>query len=133
MRAVPRIVRFIGGVSCRREQGLLGLTLIGRTDDRPDELVTLAFPATAPADLPEVLEDPVVERFDADQIRITSGEREWLVAARTWHLHREVASLFYRALAPRAVPWRKRLFWRLVLALLANPLSKRLLLMLRRR
>ena len=128
-----RIVRFRGGVSCRQEHGLLGLTLIGRTDDSPDELVSLAFPIPAPVGLPDVLEDPVVERLDADRIRISSGEREWVVPAHTWYLHREISSQFYRSIPPRAAPWSKRLFWRLILSLMGNPMGKRLLLMLRRR
>ena len=52
--------------------------------------------------------------------------------ARAVHLHREVATTFYRAVAPRLVPLSKRLFWRVVLAMAASPLGKRLLLALRR-
>src|SRR5262245_50437144 len=95
-----RIVRFRGGVSCRRDQGPLGLTLIGRTTDRPEEIATLAFTGTAPANLPEALEDATVEQVGAGRYRIWSGRREWIVSARGAHLHREVATTFYRAIAP---------------------------------
>lgn len=44
--------------------------------------------------------------------------------------HRDVTAEFYRAVPPRAVPWRKRLFWRAVLALAATPVAT---LILRRR
>jgi hypothetical protein len=133
MDETKRIVRFRGGVSCRRDEGPLGLTLIGRTTDRPDEIATLAFAATAPAGLPEALEDATVEQVDAGRYRIWSGKREWIFPARAAHLHREVSTIFYRAIAPRAVPWSKRLFWRVVLALAAHPAGRRLLLVLRRR
>jgi hypothetical protein len=127
-----RIVKFRGGVSCRRDDPPLGLTLIGRTVDRPDELASLAF-AAAPVDLPEVLEDATVERLDVGRYRIWSGRREWIFPARAVFLHREVSTTFYRAIAPRIAPWSKRFFWRLVLAMAASPVGKRMLLMLRRR
>jgi hypothetical protein len=124
-----RIVRFRGGVSCRRDAGPLALTLVGRTTDRPDELVTLAFAGSAPSNLPEALEDATAEQVGAGRYRIRSGPREWLVSARSTHLHREVATTFYRAITPRRVPWSKRLFWRVVLGLAANPVGRRLLLL----
>jgi hypothetical protein len=128
-----RIVRFGGGVSCRRDAGPLGLTLIGRTLDCPAEIASLAFSGSAPAALPEALEDVTVEQVAAGRYRIRSGRHEWVFPARAAHLHREVSASFYRAIAPRLVPWKKRLFWRVVLAMLANPMGRRLLLALRRR
>ena len=128
-----RIVRFRGGVSCRRDDGPLGLTLIGRTTDRPDETATLAFAASAPTGLPEALEDATVEQIEAGRYRIWTGRREWIFPARSAHLHREVSTTFYRAIAPRLVPWSKRMFWHVVLAMVASPVGKRLLLVLRRR
>ena len=128
-----RIVRFRGGVSCRRDAGPLGFTLIGRTTDRPEEIATLAFAGTAPANLPEALEDATVEQVGAGRYRIWSGRREWIVSARAAHLHREVANSFYRAIAPRPVPWSKRVFWRVVLGVAANPVGRRLLLLAMRR
>ncbi|MEA3178879.1 MAG: hypothetical protein QOI59_2402 [Gammaproteobacteria bacterium] len=133
MDDVKRIVRFRGGVSCRRDDGPLGLTLIGRTIDRSDEIATLAFAGAAPPGLPEALEDATVEQIDAGQYRIWSGKREWIFPARSVHLHREVATTFYRAIAPRLVPWNKRLFWRIVLTMASSRVGKSLLLTLRRR
>jgi len=133
MDEARRIVRFRGGVSCRRDDGPLGLTLIGRTPDRPDETATLAFAASAPSDLPEALEDATVEQLDVGRYRIWSGRREWIFPARSAHLHREVSTTFYRAITPRLVPWTKRVFWRVVLAMVSNPVGKRLLLVLRGR
>jgi hypothetical protein len=132
MGEARRIVRFRGGVSCRREDAPLGLTLIGQTTDRPDEIATLAFSGTAPNGLPEALEDATVEEVEPGTYRIWSGQREWIITARAAHLHREVSATFYRAIAPRTVPWNKRLFWRVVLSLAANAAGRRLLLLLRR-
>src|SRR5262249_55297742 len=100
---------------------------------RLDEVATLAFSGTAPAALPEALEDATVEQVEAGKYRIRSGQREWVFPARAAHLHREVSAPFYRAIAPRIVPWKKRMFWRVVLTLAASPMGKRLLLALRRR
>ncbi len=133
MDETRRIVRFRGGVSCRRDEGPLGLTLVGRTTDRPDEMATLAFTAGAPPGLPEALEDATVEQLDDGRYRIWSGKREWIFPARSAHLHREVSTTFYRAIAPRLVPWNKRLFWRIVLSLASSRVGKSLLLTLRRR
>ena len=127
-----RIARFRGGVSCRRDEAPLGLTLIGRTIDRSDEVATLAFTGEAPAGLPEALEDATVEQIDVGRYRVWSGKREWFISARSVHLHREVSATFYRAIAPRLVPWNKRLFWRIVLAMAASRMGKSLLLTLRR-
>src|SRR4051812_15816055 len=112
MDEATTIVRFRGGVSCRRDEAPLGLTLIGRTVDRSDEIATLAFVSAAPESLPEALEDATVEQIAGGQYRISSGSREWIFAARSVHLHREVSATFYRAITPRRVPWNKRLFWR---------------------
>ena len=133
MDEARRIVRFRGGVSCRRDDGPLGLTLIGRTIDRSDEIATLSFVGPAPEGLPEALEDATVEQTGPDQYRIWSGRREWILAARSVHLHREVSATFYRAIAPRLVPWTKRLFWRIVLSMLASRFGKSDHLTLRRR
>lgn len=125
--ASPDRVRFWGWISCRRDgEGPLGLILVGRTQDRPDEPVQMAFACPAPADLPEALEDATVERLGARQYRISSGDRSWTVSA-VAHLHREVATAFYKALPPRPVPFRKRLFWRVLLGLAANPAGRWLL------
>lgn len=121
-------VRFRGWISCRRDgEGPLGLILVGRTHDRPDETVQMAFACPAPVDMPEALEDATVERMLEGGYRVTSGDRSWTLRA-PLHVHREVAGAFYRALPPRPVPWRKRLFWRLLLALAARPLGRRLLM-----
>jgi hypothetical protein len=110
-------IRFRGWTSCRRDgEGPLGLILVGSTVDRPDEVVHFAFSCRAPTDLPDALEDATVERLGERRWRIVSGTREWLLDGAA-HLHREIAGAFYRAIPPRAVPWRKRIFWKVVLKL----------------
>jgi hypothetical protein len=129
-----RVVTFRGGVSCRRDtNGPLGLTLIGWTADYPDERASVSFSGNAPENLPEVLEDPTVFRIDARHFRILSAPRDWIVEATAVHIHREIATSFYRAIPPRIPPWSKRLFFRVVLAMMSNSWGKRLLLALRGR
>jgi hypothetical protein len=82
--------------------------------------------------MPDVLEDPIVDRVDERRYRIASAPREWILEASAIHLHREISTTFYRAVPPRAAPWSKRLFWRVVLGLAASSWGKRLLLALRR-
>jgi hypothetical protein len=120
-------ITFRGWISCRRDGGgPLGLVLVGRTDDRPDEVVQMSFACPAPADLPEALEDAVVTRLGPRRHRISSGDRSWTLEA-VAHVHRDVAGTFYKALPPRPVRWRKRLFWRVILALAAHPAGRWLL------
>jgi hypothetical protein len=114
------LVSFRGAVRCARARGPLGVTLIGETPERPGEPTTLAFSALAPPGFPECLDNAVVERLGADQYRISSPPREWLIAAAAVHLHREIAAQFYRAIPPRPVPLPKRWLWRVVLALAAS-------------
>jgi hypothetical protein len=131
----PRtLVAFREGVSCRREpEGPLGLTLFGRTRDRPEERASVAFTGTAPEGLPEALEDAVVEQLDSTTFRIVCVGKEWLVSATAAHVHREVATAFYRVVIPRQPRWRRRFFFRVVLGLVRNPVGRRLLFALRRR
>ena len=125
---------FRGGVSCRRDSnGPLGLTLIGWTVDHPDERAVVAFSGRAPDNLPDVLEDPTIYRVDERRYRLSSAPREWLVEATAVHVHREIATSFYRAIPPRIAPWTKRLFFWVLLAMMSSSWGKRLLLALRGR
>lgn len=126
------IVSFRGAVSCVRGAAPLGLTLAGETPEHPGERTTLAFSAAPPGEFPATLEGARVERVGPDRYRITSAPREWLIEASAVHLHRDVAARFYRAIAPRRVPLRKRIFWKAVLALAATRSGLALLRMLRR-
>ena len=125
MIKTPAPIQFRGWIACRRDgEGPLGLILIGATTDQPGEVAQLAFSATAPADFPDALEDARVEQLDARRYRIVSGSKEWSIDG-VMHLHREVGKAFFKVLPPRAVPWQKRLFWRMALALAANRFVQR--------
>lgn len=114
------VIRLRGRISCRRDgEGPLGLILAGGTVDSPDGAVQLAFACRAPADMPATLDDVTVEKLGERQYRISSGGRVWALPAIA-HVHREIAGAFYKALPPRPVPWRKRLFWRVMLLLAAH-------------
>jgi hypothetical protein len=129
---VKTIIRFRGGVSCRWDDAPPVLTVVGRSDDRPDEIASVTFVGAAHTGLPEALENAIVEQVGAASYLIRSDGRDWQVGARSVHLHREIADAFYSVIAPRPVPWVKRVFWRAVLGLVSFPIGKRLLLALRR-
>ncbi len=121
-------LRFRGSVRCRREDASpLGLTLIGRVADAPDEIAHLAFVAAAPEDLPDELHDARVYQIDDRRYRVVSAEGDWALSASAVHLHRDVRGPFFKAIPPHVPPLWKRLFWRLVLAVAANPMGKRFL------
>jgi hypothetical protein len=112
-----RLATFRGAVRCTRARDVPGLTLTGMTDEAPDEPTALAFSKGAPADPPATLQDVVVERLADGRYRVGSASGEWLLPPGALHLHREIATAFYRAIPPRPAPWQKRVFWKLVLAL----------------
>lgn len=129
--SAPQPIEFKGWVSCRLDgEGPLGLILIGSPNDRPGEVMQLAFAGPAPQGLPETLKDVRVEPLDADRYRIVSDSAQWTVAG-VAHLHREVGKVFYEAVPARAVPWRKRIFWRAALRIASSPVAQRLLFRLR--
>ena len=128
------LVRFRGAVSCvRAARGPLGLTLAGRSAGAAAEDVSCAFAGAAPADLPAQLEDAVVTRAAPGEFLIASGARSWRVAARSVHLHREVAADFYRAIPPRPAPRVRRVLFNAMLGLARSRAGIALLRVLRAR
>jgi hypothetical protein len=126
------VARFRGTVRCRREpHGPLGLTLSGLADDRSGDEVQLAFAAAAPPDLPERLEDALIERGEPGEYRIVSAARSWPIAARSVHVHREIAERFYRAIPPRPAPLMRRMLFGAMLALARSRVGIALLKALR--
>ena len=110
--------RFRGWISCRRDgEGPLGLILVGRTQDQPDEMRADGVRRAPPRwTCPKHWKTPPWSGSAPAEYRVSSGDRSW-----TLHGARPRASrsgdAFYKALPPRPVPWRKRLFWRVMLAL----------------
>lgn len=126
------LAAFRGTVRCERSAQAHTLILSGVSAEGGGEETALILSASAPVECPDTLDDAVVEHLGARQYRIRSGAREWLVEAAAVHLHRESAAAFYQAIPPRPAPWRKRLFWRVVLALAASRPGLAALRMLRR-
>jgi hypothetical protein len=121
-------IEFRGSVRCRRDDASpLGLTLVGRVVDAPEEIAHLAFVGVAPEDLPDELHDARVYRNSDREYRVVSGQGDWALSASAVHLHRDVRGPFFKAIPPHVPPLWKRLFWRLVLAVAANPMGKRFL------
>jgi hypothetical protein len=123
------LAAFRGPLACRRAAGALILSA-GAADSAGEELI-LTFTAPEPIDIPESIGAAVVTMIDAQHYRITSGSGEWIVAAKSAHLHRDIRSAFYRAIPPRPAPLMKRIFWRVVMALAGNRAGKRMLLAMR--
>ncbi|MBW4051678.1 MAG: hypothetical protein HIU85_09470 [Proteobacteria bacterium] len=120
---------FRGPVACRRAGD--ALILSGCAADCADENLILTFTSPKPADVPESVNAAVVTVIDGQHYRIASGPRDWVVAAKSVHVHRDIRGAFYRAIPARPAPLMKRVFWRIVMALAGNPAGKRLLLSMR--
>ena len=132
-RADRLIAVFRGTVICVRETGVSpGFTLRGVSATNAQESLIVTFLGDAPEDLPRRLAAPSVQAVDTRCYRIESPPRQWLIWARALHVHRDVRAGFFRAVPPRAVPLRKRLFWTGVLAMARSRAGLRLLRALRR-
>jgi hypothetical protein len=128
-----RLATFTGPVHCECAHTVPRLTLSGRsTTEAPGEPTTLAFSTAAPPDLPGTLQDAVVDHLGGADYRIAAATGAWLISSKAVHVHREIAAQFYRAIPPRLAPWRKRVFFRVVLALAASRAGLALLRALRR-
>jgi hypothetical protein len=126
------LATFCGTVRCERSAQPGALTLRGMTSESRGEETSLTLSAASAVECPDTLEDAIVDHLEGNQYRIRCGKGEWLVEAAAVHLHREIAEAFYRAIPPRPAPWRKRLFWRVVLALAASRAGLAALRVLRR-
>lgn len=114
-----------GPVSCRRTPHALILT--GLAGEPEQAGLILTFLAAKLPDVPDSLAAAEVLVLDERHYRIVAAEGSWELEASSVHVHRDIAAAFYRAIPPRQVPLRKRLFWRIVLALAGTRPGKRLL------
>lgn len=124
------LAAFRAPVCCRRSAQ--AVTLTGAAADPAGEPLILTLITSTAADLPGSLGDVTVVAVAEHRYRIASASRSWVVEATSVHLHHDVGDAFYRAIPPRPVPLKKRLFWAAVLALASTRAGKRLLLSLRR-
>jgi hypothetical protein len=128
---VPRtLAAFSGSVRCGRTPGALILT--GAAADSQQERLILTFVGPNLAAVPDSLQDPAVLALGEHRYRISTPARSWELEPRSVHLHRDIGQAFYRAIPPRRVPLRKRLFWGLVLMLAGTRVGRRVLFSLRR-
>ena len=128
---VALLAAFRGAVTCGRTPN--ALTLSGSAADSVDDRLILTFISSSPPDVPGSLTGVSISAVDEHHYRITSASRDMVVEAKSLHIHRDIGRVFYRAVPPRPVPLNKRLFWGVVLWLVASRAGKRLLLSLRRR
>jgi hypothetical protein len=124
------LAAFRGSVACRRTADVL--TLTGFAADSAEDVLILTFIAPKGPDVPDRLTGATVRELGESLYGIASASRDWVVEATSAHVHRDIGNAFYRAVPPRPTPLKKRLFWRVVLALAASRAGKRLLLSLRR-
>lgn len=126
----PPLAAFQGSVTCRRARNALILT--GSAADCAGDILILTFIAPTVPDLPEHLAAATVRALGGQGYGITSASGDWIVAAASAHVHRDIGGAFYRAVPPRPTPLAKRLLWRVLLALAATRAGKRLLVSFRR-
>lgn len=122
------LAAFRGAVSCDRRSNALILT--GAAADSEGDRLILTFIAATVPDIPHSLPAAGALALDERHYRITSPARAWDFEATSVHVHRDIGKAFYRAIPPRTAPLKKRLFWRVVLALAGTRAGKRLLLSL---
>jgi hypothetical protein len=124
------LAAFRGPVRCSRTAN--ALILSGSAADSADDRLILTFISSSIPDVPDSLTAASVRAVDEHRYRITSASGHLVVAATSVHVHRDIGRAFYRAVPPRPVPLRKRLFWRVVLWLAGSRAGKRVLSSLRR-
>lgn len=128
---VSLVAALRGPVTCVRTAN--ALILSGAAADSADDRLILTFIDPVIADIPDSLPAASVHALDEHHYRITSQSGEMLVQTTSVHVHRDVGKAFYRAVPPRPVPFAKRMFWSLVLALAGSRTGKRVLASLRRK
>jgi hypothetical protein len=127
---VSLLAAFRGEVTCRRTAG--ALTLSGYAADSATDRLILTLVSSSIPDLPDSLTAVILTAAGEGRYRIASGSGELVVEATSLHVHRDVGTVFYRALPPRPVPLAKRLFWLAVLWLAGSRTGKLVLSSLRR-
>lgn len=127
---VSLLAAFRGPVSCSRTAG--ALVLSGSAADSADDRLILTLISPSIADIPGSLDAVILTAVGEHRYRIASASRDLVVEATSLHVHRDIGKAFYRAVPPRPVPLRKRLFWSMVLWLAGSRTGKQVLSSLRR-
>jgi hypothetical protein len=127
---VSLLAAFRGTVSCRRTAE--ALILSGSAADSADDRLILTLISPSIPAIPESLTAVILTAVGEHRYRISSGSGDLVVQATSLHVHRDIGTAFYRAVPPRPVPLRKRIFWSLVLWLAGSRTGKQILASLRR-
>lgn len=127
---VTLLAAFRGPVTCSRTAN--ALTLSGAAADSADDRLILTLISPSIPDIPDSLTAPILAAVDEHHYRIASESRDLVVEATSLHIHRDIGRSFYRAIPPRPVPLKKRLFLRVVLWLVGSRTGRRVLAALRR-
>ena len=128
-----RVAEFRGKVRVLRTPELpLGITLAGASAAPPGDELRVGFAAHAGADLPDVLDDPRVERSGPGTFDILTAAGKFRIEARSVHVHLDVGREFYRAIPGRPVPAMRRLLLSAALVLARSRAGVRLMRALRR-
>jgi hypothetical protein len=133
------LIGFDGTVECRAESGPINLVLRGFERAGPGAprtaaaaLFSAATLPTSDASVPRHLHGAsLLEHQGAPgegRYLIRAQELQLELQARSLQLHREAAAELFGAVPPPRVPWRLRLGWMLLLAVLRVPAAARLLL-----
>ncbi|MGH8201843.1 MAG: hypothetical protein ACREVO_16015 [Steroidobacteraceae bacterium] len=124
------LAAFRDAVTCGRTAE--ALILSGAAADCADDRLILTFISPSTADVPASLTAATVHAVGTHRYRISSSSGAFVVEASSVHLHCDIGKAFYRAVPPRPVPLKKRVFWRVVLWLAGTRTGKRVLMSFRR-
>lgn len=137
--SMRELIGFDGTVECRTESGPINLVLRGFERIGPGAPRTAAAALFGAATLPTSDASVPAQLHGASVLELqgAAGECRYLIRAqelqlelqaRSLQLHRETGAELFRAVPPPRVPWRLRLGWMLLLAVLRMPGAARLLL-----
>src|ERR1700728_3111484 len=133
------LIGFDGTVECRAESGPIHLVLRGFERAGLEAPRTAAAALFSAATLPTSHASVPLQLHGASLLELEGapGEGRYLLRAqelqlelraRSLQLHRETGAELFGAVPPPRVPWRLRVGWTLLLALLRVPAAARLLL-----
>lgn len=128
------MIASLSGVSVLRPAtGPLNLILLGREAGTAATATEIAF-AGAAGDLPDELEYAELDATDTPRVwSVCTARGEYIVRARSVHLHRDVTTTVRATLPRQPAPLARRLAWRWLPALASSAVGRQLLIATRRR
>lgn len=117
----------------RPATGPLNMILLGQEAGTAAAATEIAF-AGAAGEVPDDLEYAEIDVTDAPRVwSVRSARGEFIVRARSMHLHRDVSASACALLPRQSAPLTRRLAWRWLPALASTAIGRRLLIAARRR